>query len=248
MPMPTSKKSSSPSIASPSIKDFQKLDKKLKLLMKSKDKNKVFQGETLRYHAIEWLRLESWKRAEFSNEECCHIPSLAIDLVSINKGKHHWLVLSQDKPPRGWYFPVPPSFIRKLAAVEAVAPGQTLFGPTRESVGPFSVDLSQTDKVICDAFIKGHIAPLRKKVLGRGEPKSRENIRAKGGGRTHSLDKLTEALTLYDEYKTKKTKQCALGFDAKTWPSNQGEKIIRTAKQMIKMAKDPWQFHATFGK
>ena len=252
--MAQSKQPPTPEEFVPTVEFFRKLEKKIGVLKDAKDDNNAMpRAEMLHLQAVEWLRLESLKRAYPDTSNIPVDPNLQPELEYVGRGEHSWLIHAPNNPPNSWNISgTLPPFIQKLAAVLEVKPGQTIFGPYRVSIPHlFSVDLAQTNRAISEAFIEGYIKPLREKVFP-SSVRTTQNKRSKGGGRKYSLAKLWEVLTLYDEYKNEGCSQRSLGEKAETFkPGNsetrQGEKIIQMANNMIALSATSPEFHQTFG-
>jgi len=227
----------------PTVEFFQELDGQIKKLQN-------YTGELLKYHAIEWLRYESLRRAYADHQTITK--DLSHDhyqvLCHVREEEHHWLI-SQDKNPTsknrkpGWVIPYIPQTLQGHWGLLLIKPGQEFRGPNRVTLGPYSVNVSLPDKVLCDLF-KAEIKNGRKAI---------QRTRAHGGGRTYSLAKLWDTLLAYDKYMEKKDtpepiKLCYLHEETTTFSESETTKIKPLAITMIESAKkSPSAFHQTFG-
>jgi len=238
----------------PSIQHFQKLDQKSKEEDLSSSYPK-YKGEMVRFHAIEWLRLECVQRFYSSLKSPPENTVQRRDLNIIKSGKHHWLVGLGAKPldPNERSIRAFPSFAQEKFAVILIKPGEKGFARGR---GHISIDWEQDDDVIKKGVLeaKQHALKSSRKSESSSKKSLAKKVRGKGGGRKYSLAQLYEALSLYDKYQIrkdtkKKIKQSALCYEAKTFGKTQGEKVISHVRKMIDTAgQHPTSvFHEIFG-
>lgn len=138
-------------------------------------------GETIRIRALEWLRLESLRRADLTQAEK---QTYRDDLQQIRYRRHDRLIDLRRKNVI-WVYPYQLPPLKRARAVEYVAGGSRWRDPRRAYV---SFDPALSERVLLAAF---------KKIIT--ENKAARWVR--GAGRRYSLAKLWEALQLYDASK-----------------------------------------------
>lgn len=216
----------------PTIKHFQTLEDIIKKSGYSK--------EVLRIRALEFLRLETLKRAypEITKKLLDqalvnpHQSPIIKQLLHVRNGGHLSLIDMNTSEKSTEVLPFLPPSLRRQFGVKVLKPGEIDPNPRRALC--LSIDPNLADKVI-SAHVLGHVREWQR-TQGRK--------RTRGAGRPIPLSRLWEALRGYDAWKRGKP-QKAIGYDAQTFSSpatfsnieDRGELLIRLAKRMIQTSK-----------
>jgi hypothetical protein len=192
-------------------------------------------GEMIRIRGLEWLRLESLRRADLTPQEK---GTYRKELQDIRYHRHDCLI-KPDRKNLQWVYPYAVPALKRAGAVEVVPPGMRGRDPRRLCL---AVDPTQPQKVLIAAF----------KDILRSIKSTR---RAPGAGRRYSLAQLWEALQLYDDWKAHDVSPKDLGFRIRTLTPleerpdtldsaiERGRTAVALAKRMIHTAQNssaPW--------
>lgn len=166
-------------------------------LFLSLDKNsKGARGEMIRIRALEWLRLESLRRADMTVQDK---ETYRKELRIIRYRQHDRLIDLRHEAVT-WIYPYLTPPLKRARAVEYVSSGSPGRDPRRVEL---SIDPTQSEKVLVAAF-KQRLKDIK------------AARRARGGGRRYFLAQLWEALQLYDDWKAHGVSPKDLGFRIRT--------------------------------
>jgi hypothetical protein len=193
-------------------------------------KSKGPSGEMIRIRGLEWLRLESLRRAVLTPQEK---EAYSEDLQYIRSRQHDCLIDLRLKSVI-WVYPYPLPPLKRARAIEYVPPNSHWRHPERDYV---SYNWTLSDKVLVAAF--------KKRIR-----ESKAAHRAAGAGRRYSLARLYEALELHDARNAHNLPGKAVGFQIRTQKpladiprsiriaSERGRKVLALASLMINTAKE----------
>jgi hypothetical protein len=192
-------------------------------------KSKGPSGEMIRIRGLEWLRLESLRRADLTSQEK---ETYRDDLQHIRYRRHHRLIDPRRKAVT-WVYPYRTPPLGRAGAIEYVSLGSRGRDPRRLYL---SIDPTQPEKTL--------IRALKEKLKA-----TKATRRSRGAGRRYPLSQMWEALQLYDLRKAHDVPLKELGFRSRTprpleeKPDNiraaikRGGLLLNLATQMIDSAK-----------
>lgn len=185
----------------------------------------------LRFHWLEWLRLESLALADLSAQERQHHQH---DLATVKACEHDWRIDCGPKPQGVIATSGLPLFAQQLLAVFPLPLGHPNRDPNRVVL---SLDPLQSLEEVLIPEVKRQVSRALKQRFHRK--------RAAGGGQPHPLAKMSEALRLYARQKQDVRQQHSRGRSktpikclvegGKT--EDYGKKLLVIARRMIKAAQ-----------
>lgn len=213
----------------------------------------------MRFDAMEWFRCESFKRAWFDTYEAFKIAAKGISKAEIRKqtpyefkkleeilrGEHHWLIgRGRGRKPFGWIYPYHLEVFREHFSVriiekcpvdDPIEAGLLDWSYIPAGVTHEGLLVLSLDPRVSDATILGRVKSALK--LHRSAYAKRE--RAGGGGQTHSLSYLWQAIQAHDERQGGKKLLALADVNSTLKLSEQrGKKLLTLAKKMIDTAKE----------
>jgi hypothetical protein len=207
----------------PTLELFQELDRKT-------SKEECF---VVRFHALEWLRLECVKRLRLTltaEEQSIHED----DLRMVDAQNYHWLIGHGDRPV-GWLFPYLDPELTRTFPLRTLKVGQTWSDPRLHGV-VYNPEIQTADLV----------RAFRRQVVADRAAVQRQRAHRQ---REYSLARLWEVLDLHDRYAGSNVSLKDIGIAVTTLPnikspsdtiySKRGDDVKTIAAKMFETARQP---------